>query len=308
MTRPILHHYDLSPFAEKVRLAFGHKQVAWDSVEVPIWPPRPDMVPLTGGYRRIPALQIGADIYCDTALILSELDRRYPDRALYPAGQVGAVTAFAAWADAAGFVPAATLTTSIIGDNVPAEFIADRIAFMKHDFSLAASRKAAPVNRQRVTALIGILTDMLSDGRPFLFGDTLSAADLAAYHPLWFARGNGGEAIARLIPLEALAPWMDRIAAIGHGERTTMTAAEALAMARHASPDPVEGIAGDDPGGLVAGDAVLVQADQANDPVRGILVAANAREIVVRHDSDVAGTVHVHLPRLGYAVVREGDV
>jgi glutathione S-transferase len=190
---------------------------------------------------------------------------------------------------------------------VPAEFIADRIAFMKHDFSLAASRKAAPVNRQRVTALIGIIADMLADGRPFLFGNTLSAADLAAYHPLWFARSNGGEEIARLIPLEALAPWMDRIGAIGHGERTTLTADDALAVARDALPDPTEGVVDGDPGSLVAGDAVLVQADQANDPVRGTLVAANAREIVVRHSSDVAGTVHVHLPRLGYAVVRDGD-
>ena len=307
MDQPILHHYDLSPFGEKVRLAFGHKGLAWRSVETSIWPPRPDTVPLTAGYRRSPVLQIGADVYCDTALIFAELERRFPEPTLYPGGQAGLAAILSWWADTTTFIPAASIATSIIGDGVPAEFIADRIAFMKHDFSLAASRKAAPVNRQRVTALIGILADMLSDGRPFLFGDTLSAADLAAYHPLWFARGNGGEAIARLIPLEALAPWMDRIAAIGHGERTTMTAADALAMARHASPDPVEGVAGDDPGGLVAGDAVLVQADQANDPVRGILVAANAREIVVRHVSDVAGTVHVHLPRLGYAVVREGE-
>ncbi len=99
-----------------------------------------------------------------------------------------------------------------------------------------------------MTALIGILADMLSDGRPFLFGDTLSAADLAAYHPLWFARGNGGEAIRPVDPAGGLAPWMDRIAAIGHGERTTMTAATRC----HGPPcltDPVEGVAGDDPGG-----------------------------------------------------------
>src|SRR5689334_19212590 len=35
--------------------------------------PRPELMPMTGGYRRTPVLQIGADIYCDTQLILRVL-------------------------------------------------------------------------------------------------------------------------------------------------------------------------------------------------------------------------------------------
>ena len=30
--------------------------------------PRPDLMPMTGGYRRTPVMQIGADIYCDTQM------------------------------------------------------------------------------------------------------------------------------------------------------------------------------------------------------------------------------------------------
>ena len=82
----ILHHYDLSPFSEKVRLAFGLKGLDWRSVDIPIWPPRPDTVPLTAGYRRVPVLQVGADVYCDTLLILREIDRRFPEPSLYPDG------------------------------------------------------------------------------------------------------------------------------------------------------------------------------------------------------------------------------
>ncbi|MDP3324434.1 MAG: glutathione S-transferase N-terminal domain-containing protein, partial [Hydrogenophaga sp.] len=84
MTDLILHHYPMSPFSEKVRLILGHKQLAWQSVLIPSVMPKPDVVALTGGYRRTPFLQIGADIYCDTALICDVLEHRQPAPTLYP--------------------------------------------------------------------------------------------------------------------------------------------------------------------------------------------------------------------------------
>ena len=72
----ILHHYDTSPFSEKPRLMFGLRDLAWRSVIQPTIMPKPDLVPLTGGYRRAPVMQIGADVFCDSQVILAELDRR----------------------------------------------------------------------------------------------------------------------------------------------------------------------------------------------------------------------------------------
>jgi glutathione S-transferase len=72
----ILHHYDFSPFSEKIRLIFGLKALAWRSVTIPSVMPKPDLIALTGGYRHTPVLQIGADIFCDTRLIARELERR----------------------------------------------------------------------------------------------------------------------------------------------------------------------------------------------------------------------------------------
>ena len=204
----ILHQYDLSPFCEKIRLAFGYKDLAWRAVEVPIWPPRPDTVPLTAGFRRAPVLQVGADVYCDTLLILRELDRRHPEPTLYPDDQVGLTSVLSWWADTTTFLPAATLTTSIIGDGVPADFIEDRIGFMKHDFSKAASVRDLPLNRQRTAAQMTFLADMLKDGRPFLLGQNLSVTDLSAYHTLWFARKNGGAEAEALLPFRPLIAWM----------------------------------------------------------------------------------------------------
>ena len=47
MSDLILHHYDFSNFAEKVRLALGFKGLAWQSVIIPPIAPKPDLVPLT---------------------------------------------------------------------------------------------------------------------------------------------------------------------------------------------------------------------------------------------------------------------
>jgi len=82
MTELIFHHYPSSPFSEKVRLVFGFKGLAWKSVIIPMIMPKPDVIALTGGYRKTPILQIGADVYCDTALICRVLDRLHPERPL----------------------------------------------------------------------------------------------------------------------------------------------------------------------------------------------------------------------------------
>jgi hypothetical protein len=61
-THPIiLHHFRESPFSEKVRVVFG-KNIAWTSVLISRIMPRPDLMPLTGGYRRTPVMQIGAEL------------------------------------------------------------------------------------------------------------------------------------------------------------------------------------------------------------------------------------------------------
>ena len=84
MTDIILHHYDTSPYAEKVRTGLGLKGLAWASVELPVIMPKPNLTALTGGYRKTPVLQIGADIYCDSQLIMRELERRYPTPSFIP--------------------------------------------------------------------------------------------------------------------------------------------------------------------------------------------------------------------------------
>ena len=72
-----------------MRIALGLKQAAWKSVDIPNVMPKPDLMPLTGGYRKTPVMQIGADIYCDTQLIMLELDKRLPTPPLPAQGPRG---------------------------------------------------------------------------------------------------------------------------------------------------------------------------------------------------------------------------
>ena len=69
MSKIYLHHYPASTFSEKIRALFGYLDLEWHSVETSVIMPRPLLMPLSGGYRRIPVAQIGADVYCDTKII-----------------------------------------------------------------------------------------------------------------------------------------------------------------------------------------------------------------------------------------------
>ena len=67
---------------------FGLKGLAC-VVIVPVMLLKPDVVALTGGYRRTPFLQIGADVYCDSALMCRVIDRIAPQPLLYPPSSAG---------------------------------------------------------------------------------------------------------------------------------------------------------------------------------------------------------------------------
>jgi hypothetical protein len=191
-----------------------------------------------------------------------------------------------------------------MGDQIPPDFIEERKAVMNHDFTKEASLRELPLNRQRVTAAMTWLTDMLKD-RPFILGNQPSAADLTAYHMLWFIGKNGGSEAEAMLPLDPLRGWMDRIAALGHGRRHEMPAAQALDVARNATPEAAQIGAVADPG-LKPGQGVVVCADDyARDPVRGLLVAADAEEVIVQHENDRVGVVHVHFPRAGYEALAD---
>ena len=305
---PILHHYAFSTFSEKVRTVLGYKQIAWQSVDIPGLPPRPHLTPLTGGYRRAPVFQVGADLYCDTNIIVPALDRLFPSSpSVAPAGSEGVAQGLAfAW-ERQMWIPTIGVLVHFIGEHIPPEFIKDRKeGYLMIDISKDAMAPQFEQHVQFVRAQYAWLARAL-DKRPFLMGATPSGADFACWQTLFLLRKNCPPEVDALLGIGANSPirnWYSQIEAFGHGRFTELSPEAAFDIARTAQPVPVTHLSPNgDPGGLKAGTRVTITPDDnARVPVTGTLVAANDCEIVIRHHDTQAGDLHIHFPRLGFDV------
>lgn len=303
MSTLLLHHFDASPFAEKIRLVMGLKKLAWRSVQIPMVMPKPDLTALTGGYRKTPVLQIGAEIHCDTRHIARVLEAHRPEPSLFPDGGAGLPLALSHWSDGAFFMPGAALAMAE-NDQIPPEVIEDRKAFFGFtDFEALRADRAHLYGQ--VLANAALIEEQLADGRPFLLGEAPGWADITACFVVWMLRANVAPAERYLRALARMAQWEARVRAFGHGERTETSAQEALAVARDAAPAPGDGVDAADPLGFAAGDEVVVEpADYGVVPVRGALITLDRHRITVRRTDPRVGEVNVHFPRAGYRVRR----
>ena len=304
----ILHHYDASPFAEKARLMLGFKQLSWRSVDIPRIMPKPDLVALTGGYRKTPVLQVGADIYCDTALIARRLDAEKATPALFPEGKEFVAASFAQWVDSQIFQHAVSLvfqpeSVAVRFGKLPPEaikaFIADRAGLFSGG---SATRLPAEVAKHNWPSLMARVEQQLArEEGDFLFGEP-SIADFSLAHCLWFLKGTPVTA-----PLVDAYPhvsaWLGRVLGFGHGASSALSAEDAIAIARAATPAALPDEQFVEPNGFSVGQRVQIAAtDYGVDPVEGELVFAGVEELILRREDDRAGTVHVHFPRLGFAI------
>ena len=314
MSELILHHYPASPFAEKIRLMLGYRQLPWRSVHIPVVMPKPDLIALTGGYRRTPVAQVGADIYCDTALIARLLERLQPSPSLYPTDQAASANLLAQWADTSLFSAAVAYAfqpaglQAMFGHRSPeqiAGFIEDR----------KEMRKGGTSQRMSLDQAWGALLNALpwlesqlagGDSQPSYFcGPAATIADFAIYHPLWFIR-RAGPLGALLDPYPHLNAWYARMSEFGHGPAEPLSSQEALALALDATPVEMAQVDLRQVDGCAVGDQVTVSAtDYGTDPVLGELVMSGVDEIVVRRQDERAGTVQVHFPRVGYRLAKQ---
>ena len=308
MAEIILHHYPQSPVSEKVRVGLGIKGLAWRSVEIPRLPPKPDLMPLTGGYRRTPVMQIGADIYCDSQCILRELERRFPAPSFHPDGGAGLAWSFSRWSDGVLFDDTVKLVLGAAADELPEAFAKDRgRLYLGPDADLKSVQADLPHIIAQIRAQFGWLDGQLESGRAFLTGDKPGLADALAYYLIWFVRGRWSEGPRLLAQFPALEGWETRVQAIGHGTPTDLDSTAALAIARAADPETPEAVDPDDPQSLAHGTNVTVAPlGGGGDPsVAGTVRFADRDTIAILRDDPQVGRVCVHFPRVGFRVAAE---
>jgi len=307
MSGIVLHQYAESPFSEKVRSILGYKGVSYQSVEIPMIMPRPDTIPLTGGYRKTPVMQIGADVYCDTAIICRVIDEIYPENTIYPEEHLGMINTVAHWTDtfffkvsvAIAFQPKAAATNPLFQDeSAMSAFMADRAEFSKGSSELGMPFETA---EPHFISHLNQLDQQLSVGGPFLFGDEPSIADFSTYHNVWFIYTR--EALRDYFsPFEHLLAWYEKMVSFGHGNVEMIPGSAALAQASAAEPEEIMDAAFLDD--LQAGQSVSVMPiDYGFQPVVGELLAAGMDEIAVARNDNQVGRIVVHFPRTGFQIM-----
>lgn len=312
----ILHQYPSSPFSEKIRLILGYKKLAWKSVIVPSIMPKPDVVALTGGYRKTPFLQIGSDIYCDTALVCDVLEHLAPSPTLYPPSHKGMARILAQWADDRLFWTAMAYNFSpkgaaeLFGGGPPekwgaiAKVFGEDRAKMRLGMPRTAPADAASAYRSYLRRLANML-----EGQPYLMGSEPCIADFAAYHPLWFTRTQTPVMVGILEATPAVLAWMDRMAALGHGAMAISSASESIATCAISTraTDIFASIPFQDEHGIPLGSRVIIASESFGpEPTEGELIAATRMHYTLRRVDERAGAVRVHFPRVGF-VLKKAD-
>jgi glutathione S-transferase len=296
----ILHQYVNSPFSEKIRKIFAHKKITWRSVDQPVIMPKPKLVPLTGGYRRIPVLQIGADVWSDTGIIIRKIDELQPEPTLYPGGLTAAADTMNQWADRRLFWSATPVIFEKLAAVTPKEFIEDRSKLIPGT-NFAEISKAAPDSRNQLRAFLEILDGQLATST-FLLGDAFSLADAACFHPVWFLQAEP-TAFGLAQKFTNLMRWFERVNAMGSGDVSPMDPDEALNIAKDSAPATAEDVDSRDPNGLMAGTRVSVMPDDYGfDPVIGRVVVSTIHEIAIEREVPELGRIVNHFPKIGFRI------
>jgi glutathione S-transferase len=295
----ILYHYDLSPFAEKIRLMMGYTGLPWKSVKVLEMPPRPVIEILAGGYRKIPVMQMGADIYCDTKTITTEIARLSgkPELALENCAED--VNAFVQKTD--GAVVFMAMITADVGPGalllmVKRTSFLRTLCFIKDRVGVTRKSKMKNISAKESKEIVYKHLDEMECllKKNFLFGDKPCVADFSAFHSLNLAVELKGMQWLEKWP--KVVAWFKRVQAFGHGASTELTDDQALDIAHNAEPLKLREHA------VAAQKKVSIEPDDyARDPTAGLLIGEHDRGWVIAREHPRIGKVHVHFPKAGYS-------
>ena len=303
MSDLILHHYALSPFSEKVRAMLGYADLPWQSAITREMPPRPILATLAGGYRKIPVAQCGADIFCDTAVICSEIAVRAGKPELARQNCSDEVNQFIAHVELEVFF-ACVMSSASWALNKKVLKTLSIIDLFKFFADRIKMGRTASVRMVKPGEAPAILKQHLRDmearlEQDFLFGTEPNIADFAAYHSLWMVRDAGEKKVVQSYP--GVNAWMDRIKAFGEGRRSEIDAEQTLLIAKNSEPREITSEEKQDE--LVGRKVSIAPADYAQNETVGELVGSSANRWIIARSDPAVGTVHVHFPKQGFSIV-----
>jgi glutathione S-transferase len=299
----ILHQYPFSPFGEKIRSMLGFADLTWQAVQVPPQPPRPSLDPMITGYRKSPVAQIGADLFCDTRLIATEVARLSGHNELSVEGRSDGDVQYLDHIEGPIFaaciagLPKGKMLWKLVttlGMGLP-KFLKDRAA-------LGAGGGLDSLSGAEATRIWNAHLDELNTkvSNGFLAGTGPDLLDFSAYHVVWFFELMSGTQVAG--KRTALGRWQREMAAFGNGRREEISTDRALTIAREHEPRALpQSSTHPHIGKMVR----IAPTDYGRDETEGLLVGHTADRWIIERNTPTCGRVHIHFPTHGYALIAD---
>ena len=254
--------------------------------------PKPDVVALTGGYRRTPFLQIGADIYCDTALICRVLEQHRARAAAVSADRRRRWRRMVAqWADSALFWAAMPYTTAAGRHRRAVRRRAARGGEGLRRRPRGDDRRHARGRRGRRRGRAAGVPAALDAHSSATAGvparrRAVRSPTSPSCHPLWFVRRARPDGRDPAAARTGAGDWFDRMLAFGHGTHAELSTPPTRSRGRAAAAARTRRRRSQPGQGFEAGQRVTVAAtDYGTDAVAGS--AGRPRR---RRDRDRAAT------------------
>tara|TARA_R110002003_G_scaffold122_9_gene11090 strand:- start:14620 stop:16344 length:1725 start_codon:yes stop_codon:yes gene_type:complete len=324
--KPILFHYPPSIFSHRVLWYLWLRGISYDECIQPPVMPRPDLASIGVGYRKIPIMAIGKDVYCDSRLIISKLEALYPDSNLTPrtSAEVGVQKLFenytidgGVFANAVKLMPYWT-DTGLLQNKA---FLDDRQKLMGGRRMTKETMDAGrPEGLQQMRQAFDLFEKtFLADGRDWILGSKEpTLADIDAVWPFeWMIVDRYmKDCLPESHISEKIYPrtfaWVRRFMSLVEekkGARAKPTSLDGAAMANQISnaTSPMDdiGFINDDPLDVKLGNEVQVfPSDYGHmGKTAGELVGLSTTEVVIRN----AKGLNVHFPRWNFTIRSVGQ-
>lgn len=307
----ILHRAFGSVYAQKTMCVLGYAGANWHSVMTSEGLPRPVLETLVGSFaRRPPVLQIGADLYCDTDMIMMALSKQLnqPDlnRLTLSECENQQILAF----DSELFY---AVQGSISKRQFATRFfrkfgVKKAFTFFKDRLTMRNSKQAQQLitgkSQEQWKAIVEKHFAQMQrqlENVPFLSGkNTPNAVDFSAFTQVFYM-----DFLNDLIDAKnysEVGAWYQRMTAFGLGNFSEITAEKSIEIAKNTEPTPI-------PETLQTSDRLGEEIEVPyNDslgklivePLKAILVGEDDFQYIIERKNEAIGKVHIHIPKQCY--------
>ena len=305
--RIVLHHTAGSPYAEKIRLMLGYTNTNWYSLIAPSSTVnRPVQEKFVGGYsRRIPIMQIGSDIYCDSYTITNKIAEitQMPEL-----GTLGSSNEVKDFIENEGTERIEFFLNSLSKfDIIKAYFknmgFREFLIFIHGRYQASKNKNLDTLKKEEADKLlenyINTLNNRLKQNRFLFSSDKPNLADFSAYHLIWWLKRIYQDPITD--KQNNLKIWYQFMTKLRKQDGAQIAPETAYEIARNTKPLAV-------PDYMKKSDKIgkeinLLPNDfckGATLPIKGILVGENEFKYILKRETPETGIIHVHFPKLAY--------